>query len=257
MNKSISTVLLIILGGGLLKLLAFGLSENQMPRYTQVMIIGLGLLVLATLLYYSKIRQAFGQSGDETDSRYANAPIGIGTLRKVRRTHLSINDIPQYELTFDVQTPDGQQFAARAHLLAMSHELARFTEGSRIPVCYLPGRLNRVQLAPESRAAEAAEVAHAIGVRQGTADPEVMEIARSGRTSIGVVLSTEPTGEIRGGQTALALTVRIQRPEGTYFDATKTVYVTPAMLASVQVGRQVEVRYLPYDESRFCLTLAL
>lgn len=255
MNKLLSTVLFVAIGGLVIWLFAFHITDEQLPRTVRLAIGGTVLLTLVPFLYSSRVTQAMRQLGGKTDPRYADAPMGIGTLRHIQRTKLSINDIPQYQLTFDVQTPNGLQFTSRTHLLLMANELVRFTVGSRLPVCYLPDRLDHVEIAPASRAEEASAVAHAISVQQGTGDPEALEIARYGQRSTGVVLITAPTGEVRDGQTAMMITVRIKRPEGTYFDATKTIFVMPTMLAGLQVGSQVEVTYLPYDESRFILTM--
>lgn len=187
---------------------------------------------------------------------FDGAPIAIATLVDTSPTGMSINDVPQYQLTLDVETAEGQQFRATCTQPVPHQQLASMTPGVQLPVVHRPDQPGVVELAPPDRVDEAQVIHHQLRVIKGLTETDALQIAAEGTPTVGVVLAAVPTGEIRHGQTGLELTVAVTRPDGSQFTAHKATYLPPAHLSLAQPGSQVQVSYLPHDESRFTITVA-
>jgi|GEM_PF-4208460 len=219
-------------------------------------VLGFTALTMAPFLRMSKtFDEAMRQFSGKPDGDFAGAPVGIGTVREVSMTGLSINDVQQYEITFDVETVDGATFTGACKQLITPQELAMVGEGTMLPVTYRADRPGVVHLAGEDRVDEAQLVMQQIRVRKGLSDPDAMVIAYQGVPASGIVVAATPTGEIRHGHTGLDLSVIVTRPDGTQFTGHKRSYLLPRQLGAIQVGSQVGVHYLAEDESKLSLSL--
>lgn len=221
-----------------------------------LVVLGVTTLTMAPFLGMSKqFDEAMRQFSGKPDTDFAGAPVGIGTVRDVSMTGLSINDVQQYEISFDVETVDGAAFSATCKQLVTPQELTMLREGTMLPVTYRSDRPGVVHLADEDRTDEAQLVMQQIRVRKGLSDPDAMLIAHHGVPATGVVVSAVPTGEIRHGHSGMEVSVLVTRPDGTRFTGHKRSYLLPRQLGGIQVGSQVGVHYLAEDESRMSLTL--
>lgn len=186
-----------------------------------------------------------------------DGPLAVGTVRGIEPTGMLVNDVRRYVVDMDVHTPEGTEFSGQMKTLIPEHELDVFKTGVMLPVMYNPARPDKISLAPESRMAEAQEVFDAVRIRMGLVDTGSRELSDRGVTTRGVIVETVPTGDIRHGHTEMELKVRFPLADGTMVERTRTTYVSPVNLDQLSVGSQVEIVYLPYDDSRFMIQLAL
>lgn len=207
-------------------------------------VIGLGGVIVAVIRVTSALRSAAGDSNP-------HAPIAVATLLDLQPTGTLINDVRQYRLHLHVHTPDGTEFDGEAKQLIPAHLLSQMQPGVMIPVTYDPAKPGKVGFPSGSRTAETQEALTQIRTRLGLADPRSSEIAASGVTTRGVVVGREPTGRIRHGHSELLLTVRFERRDGVMVERTKIAWLPPAWLSKFDVGAQVEITYLPHDDSQF------
>lgn len=178
---------------------------------------------------------------------FRDAPLGVGSLVSARATGTSINDQPEVELTFDVETPDGRIIRGTARTIINQAELAQLSPGTTIPVRYRDD--GRFAVAPDAPAEELEKSLYASRLARGVLTARQVDVATRGTETSAVIMSMQPTGEISEGQAILHLELRVTRPDGTAFDAVRDTPAPVAALADLQPGSVVQVRYLPDDES--------
>ncbi|WP_030158751.1 hypothetical protein [Glycomyces sp. NRRL B-16210] len=189
---------------------------------------------------------------------FEGAPIAMGTVVSASRTGLSINDQPQLEILFDVDTQDGQSFRGVARSIIDLTELAAVVPGAILPVRYRPGSTDgQVVIAADAPQAEMQAALDRVRVAKGLVTPRQLQIAEQGTEAKAVVLAMSPTGEIRGDRAVMNLTFRVTRPDQTTFDLDQQKPVDASAVAQIQPGMVVRVRYLPHDESEIVVLTAL
>ncbi|THV21712.1 hypothetical protein [Glycomyces paridis] len=189
---------------------------------------------------------------------FEGAPIGMGTVVSASRTGLSINDQPQLEILFDVDTVDGQSFRGVAKTIVDITELAAVVPGAILPVRYVPGSTDgRVAIAADAPQAEMQAALDRVRVAKGLVTPRQLQIAEQGVEAKAVVLAMSPTGEIRGDRAVMDLDFRVTRADQTTFDLHQQKPVDASAIAQIQPGMVVRVRYLPHDESEIVVLTAL
>ncbi|KOX31024.1 hypothetical protein ADK67_09035 [Saccharothrix sp. NRRL B-16348] len=179
--------------------------------------------------------------------QFRGAPIGMGTVVGVARTGLSVNDQPQLDIRLQVDTADGRTFPATARQVVDLTDLSVVQPGAILPVRYLPD--GRAVLATDAPPHELQAALDRVQVAKGFLTPHQLRIAEQGVDASAVVLDMVPTGHTPDGRTALRLTLRVTRPDGTAFDVTQDKKLPPPSIPQVQRGMVVRVKYLPGDES--------
>lgn len=179
--------------------------------------------------------------------QFRGAPIGMGTVVGVARTGLSVNDQPQLDIRLRVDTADGRTFPATARQVVDLTDLSVVQPGAILPVRYLPD--GRAVLATDAPPHELQAALDRVQVAKGFLTPHQLRIAEQGVDASAVVLDMVPTGHTPDGRTALRLTLRVTRPDGTTFDVTQDKKLPPPSIPQVQRGMVVRVKYLPGDES--------
>lgn len=181
---------------------------------------------------------------------FEGAPLAIGTVVTVSRTGLTVNDQPQLEILFDVDTPDGQAFRAVARNLVDLTELSAVVPGAVLPVRYRPGSTDgRVTIAVDAAHAEMQAALDRVRLTKGLVTPRQLQISEQGVDGRAVVLTLTPTGEIQGDRAVMDIDLRVTRPDGSVFDLSQRKPMDASAVPQVQPGMVVRVKYLPYDES--------
>ncbi|MFC8046719.1 hypothetical protein [Nocardia sp. NPDC057353] len=186
---------------------------------------------------------------------FRGAQIGLGTVRAVRHTGVSLNDQPQLRIELSVEGADGKVFGSAAKLVVPLHQMSTLRPGVVLPVRYLPHRTDKVEidLSGDQRAAQ-----HAMNeamLRKGFTTRGKLDIAERGIAAQGVVQTLSVPGEIRDGHTKVVLGLVVTRPDGSTFAARTEKYVPPTAVGHVQVGRILRVHYLPQDESEVVIAV--
>ncbi|MGW0519654.1 hypothetical protein [Crossiella sp. NPDC003009] len=213
------------------------------------------IFVAPMLFRIAKLLENSGFGG-KVPAAFHGAPIGMGTVVSVSRTGLSVNDQPQLLITMDVDTLQGNTFRAEAKQLVDLTDIAAVQPGRLLPVRYLPGT-GQVALATDAPPQELQHALDQIRLAKGLITPRQLLISQQGVESRAVVLTMAPTGELRGDRAVVALRLRVTRPDGSTFDLDQEKALEPSLVAQVQPGAVVRVRYLAQDESEVVILAAL
>ncbi|MFC6146154.1 hypothetical protein [Corynebacterium nasicanis] len=184
-----------------------------------------------------------------------NARLGVGSIEKLEQTGLSVNEMPQYRITLRVLGVGEREFTGVLKTLIAEHEVPALTKGTLLPVAYEPERPDKLLPVPADRMGEVQEMFDRQRVLMGLADPRGPEIHARGIKTTGVIMAVTSTGEIRHGHTGLETTVRFPGLGGALVDRSKVSFLLPSVLPQLAVGSQLEVFYLPEDDTQFSFSL--
>jgi hypothetical protein len=215
-----------------------------------LLVVAIILLIVASLVFsvssFSGIRSAI--SGQNSRA-FRDAAIGIGTIEGVSQTGTYINEQPQVRIDLSVETADGETFQSHAKLVVPLTDLAAVRPGVVLPVRYLPDRRDRVELDLSDDMAASQEVYNQSMIRKGLTTPEMIAVIRRGVQAQGVVRNMTVPGDMRHGWPRVVLDVAVTRPDGSMFTTETTKYMSPSEIGNTQVGKVLDVRYMPDNES--------
>ncbi|MEU1547523.1 hypothetical protein [Nocardia sp. NPDC005745] len=180
---------------------------------------------------------------------------GLGTVRSVRQTGVTVNDQPQVHVEFSVEGADGKTFHSSAKMIVPFTELALLRAGVVLPVRYLPGRTDKVEVDLSGDASAAQRAMNESLIRKGITTRHKLDIAERGIATQAVVQSLSVTGAIRDGHSEVELGLVVTRPDESSFTTRVTKFLAPASVAQVQVGRILRAHYLPENESEVVIAL--
>ncbi|GAA2171707.1 MULTISPECIES: hypothetical protein [Glycomyces] len=260
MFKTIGVIGIIIGGALTVMYFVYGLtSDNPMPWVSGWM--AGPIILLTTLPMFSIGRLADGAMRElrgHTARGFEGAPIAMGTIVSAQRTGLSINDQPQLEILFDVDTMDGQSFRGVAKAIIDLTELASVVPGAILPVRYRPGSTDgKIAIAADAPQHELQAVLDRVRVAKGLVSPRQLQIAEQGVEAKAVVLAMAPTGDLQGDRAVMDIKFRVTRADTTTFDLDQRKPIDAGALAQLQPGMVVRVRYLPHDESELVVLTTL
>jgi len=257
-RKTIRAILLLGMAGGLGWYVWLGLTtpsgetfsgpwEDNIPIVIVVMTVGWPLLSVVGLFGSLRLR------GNSAAMR--SAELGIGTITGVRRTGLTVNDQPQLAISLTVRTKFGQTFDSVAKQLVDLTELSILVPGAVLPVRYRPDHPEEVEIDHSGDQTAIQEVHNQVLIRAGLSTPRSIDIAARGTRAEAVVSAVRPTGQIVHGNPQLALTLLVNRPDGTNYETTVEKVIAANLIGHLQVGRVVTAFYLPGDEREVALQL--
>ncbi|MFE2753268.1 hypothetical protein ACFXGA_14855 [Actinosynnema sp. NPDC059335] len=229
---------------------AGGLAGDDAFAWLNGLLVGPAILLFVVPTLFSAGRLPGGGLTALTGGvpkEFRGAPIGMGTVVGVARTGLSVNDQPQLDIRLEVDTADGRTFPATARQVVDLTDLALVRPGAILPVRHLPD--GRAVLATDAPPHELQAALDRVHVAKGYLTPHQLRITEEGVDTRAVVLDMTPTGQLPDGRTALRLTLRVSRPDGTTFDVTQDKKLPPVSIPQVQPGMVVRAMYLPDDES--------
>ncbi|MBH0778647.1 hypothetical protein [Nocardia bovistercoris] len=186
---------------------------------------------------------------------FRGGQLGLGTVKSFRHTGVTLNDQPQVRIEFRVEAADGKVFDSTARMVVPLTELALLRPGVVLPVRYLPGRYDKVEVDQSGNGAEAQRVMNESMIRKGFTTAAKLDIAERGIRAQAVVQALTVPGEIRDGHSKIDLALVVTRPDGTTFGTRVQKFLPPTAVGHVQVGRIVQVHYLPENEMEVVLSL--
>lgn len=181
--------------------------------------------------------------------------VGIATVTSVHRTGVTVNDQPQVRLELSVQGADCDTFDSRAKIIVPLTELALLRPGVVLPVRYLPGRTDRVEIDRSGDRAAAQNAWNENMIRRGLTSRDTLDIAARGVAAQAVVQSLSVPGEVRDGYVKVVLGLAVTRPDGGTFTTRTEKFVPTGNVELIQIGRVVQVHYLPGAEENVALAL--
>ncbi|UGT59159.1 hypothetical protein [Nocardia asteroides] len=243
--------------------LLHGLTYDGPDEYGQDILAWVGPQMALPIIALTVTPIVFAFTGDgilsaltgNNSAEYRNAGVGLGTVRAVRHTGVTLNHQPQLRIDLSVEGADGKVFPSVAKLVVPQHQMAMLRPGVVLPVRYLPHRTDKVEidLSGDQRAAQ-----HAMNeamLRKGFTTRGKLDIAERGIATQAVVQTLSVPGEIRDGHTRVVLGLVVTRPDGSTFTARTEKYVPPTAVGHVQVGRILRTHYLPQDESEVVIAI--
>ncbi|WP_054815332.1 hypothetical protein [Nocardia arizonensis] len=186
---------------------------------------------------------------------FRGGAMGLGTVRSFRHTGVTLNDQPQVHIEFSVEGADGKVFRSSARMIVPLTELALLRPGVVLPVRYLPGRTDKVEVDLSGDGAEAQRAMNESMIRKGFTTAAKLDIAERGIRAQAVVQALTVPGEIRDGHSKIELALAVTRPDGSTFLTRVEKFLPPTAVGHVQVGRIVQVHYLPENETEVVLSL--
>ncbi|SDE21382.1 hypothetical protein [Glycomyces harbinensis] len=220
-------------------------------------IILIGVLPI-TLATGRMVDGAMSQMRGHAPKGFEGAPLAMGTIVSADRTGLSINDQPQLEILFDIDTMDGQSFRGVARTIVDITELSAVVPGAILPVRYRPGSTDgKVVIAADAPQAELQAALDRVRLAKGLVTPRQLQISEQGTETKAVVLSLSPTGDIKGDRAVMDIKFRVTRADQSTFDLEQQKPIDASALPQLQPGMVVRVRYLPYDESEVVVLTSL
>lgn len=193
---------------------------------------------------------AFAFTSLPSNTAFRGGALGIGTLVEMRRTGLTVNDQPQMDIVFDVDTADGQHFRGTARQIIDLSELAMLTPGTALPVRYLAEKADgKLRIAADADQGEVQALLQQVMLAKGKITPQQIRISNEGVDAQAVVMEMRPTGDVRQGDAVIDLLLRVTRPDGTSYDARVQKALSPVALPGVQPGMVLPAKYLPENEA--------
>jgi hypothetical protein len=245
-------IVLVVVGLGLAPFIYMQTGKLSLAVYGLIPV-GIGIVYTVIAWVLARLEDMFNLDGGSRLS--PSARLGTGTVLSVARTGMTVNDVPRYRISLRVRDADMSEFTGELKMLVPHHELDAVRPGALLPVIYEPSDPTRLYLVPEDRIAEAQQVLQRQQVQLGLADPRAAEVYDRGVPVTGVVMSMTPTGEIRHGQTGLETVLRFTNPHGVMVERSKRMFLPSSSLELVGVGRQVNLRVLPEDDTQLALEL--
>ncbi|MFD6155260.1 hypothetical protein ACFWF7_13525 [Nocardia sp. NPDC060256] len=190
-------------------------------------------------------------------AEFRDAPVGLGTIKSFGQTGLAVNDQPQVRIEFSVEGVDGKNFTATAKMIVPLTELALLQPGVVLPVRYLPGRTDKVEVDRSGDTTIAQRAMNESMIRKGITTRHKLDIAERGIATQAVVQSLSVPGEIRDGHSKIELGLAVTRPDGSTFSTRVEKFLAPSRVGQVQVGRILRVHYLPANEQEVVIALAV
>ncbi|MFD6389955.1 hypothetical protein [Nocardia sp. NPDC060259] len=212
----------------------------------------IALTVVPMVFAFTGILEAFT---GRNSSEFRDAEVGIGTITSFRQTGVSVNDQPQVRIEFRVEGADGKTFDSHAKMIVPLTELALLQPGVVLPVRYLPGRTDKVEVDRSGDSGAAQRAMNESLIRKGITTRGKLDIAERGLAAQAVVRSLDVPGRIRGGYTEIVLGLVVTRPDGSTFETRAEKYLPPSAVGLVQVGRILQVHYLPGNEQEVVIAL--
>ncbi|MCL2091615.1 MAG: DUF3592 domain-containing protein [Micrococcales bacterium] len=230
-----------------------GSDEPFVGPGTVVLGSSIAMLVVAVILItVSSLGKAFRRHG----ANVKTGPLVIGTVVETEQTGLRINDQPQLEVTLQFTTVDGRQVTASDHKVIPLHQLALVQPGASLPLRYDPQNPEKIMIETSADQAALQQAYDAQRLASGEVTQESLYIARNGVRAQGVVLSTQPTGNIVGGCGEMLLHVRVAGSQhGDSYDTTVTKAIPQNVLHRVQPGSVIEVYYIPGNEQNITIAV--
>ncbi|MFG3343134.1 hypothetical protein [Glycomyces sp. NPDC048151] len=259
MFKALSVIGLIVGGALTVMYVVTGLGGDTPDAWANGWLAGpIVLLCVLPILSISRVADgAIRQMRGLAPKGFEGAPLAMGTIVSAERTGLSINDQPQLEILFDVDTMDGQSFRGVAKAIIDITELAHVVPGAVLPVRYRPGSTDgKIVIAADAPQHEMQAVIDRVRVAKGLVTPRQLQISEQGVEAKAVVLAMAPTGEIQGDRAVMDLTFRVTRADQSTFDLAQRKPIDASAIPQLQPGMVVQVRYLPHDESELVVLTA-
>lgn len=186
--------------------------------------------------------------------RTGTTQVGVGRVVETRRTGLTINDVPQYDLFVRVTGNEGDEFISQMRMLLDPIEQGSIEPGMVLPVRYSPTDHDTVEIA-DMTDTTVRDAMLDWRIKRGLIAPHLVRARRTGIQAPASVLAIRPTGARREGQSELELRLLIT-PEGQQnWEADTTVFLYPEALPRVQVGSPVWASYLPADPQTVAMTI--
>ncbi|APU15707.1 MULTISPECIES: hypothetical protein [Actinoalloteichus] len=259
MSRILRVIALLFLAGSVGYYLWYGLTDQAGSEYGlswvgPQMIAPIIAVSLVPMVFAFTAASVLSAMSGKNSAAFRDGAIGVGTVTSVTPTGMQLNDQPEVRIELTVESADGRMFASEARMVVAVTELGLVRPGVLLPVRYLPGRTDRVEIDRSGDAASAQEVMNQVMIRKGLTTPARLDIVRRGVSARAVVQSIVAHGEVRDGNPRMIIGVTVTRPDGTTFSTEADRFLMPGVVAQLKIGKVLGVHYLPHDEKEIVLS---
>ena len=213
MKKIVRTAALVFLVGSAGYYLWYGLGDRGRSNYGIDALSWVGPQMIWPIVAVSVVVVCFALTGDSVlaaftgrnSAAFRQGAVGIGTVRSVRQTGMTLNDQPEVRIDLGVEGADGETFESHARMIVPLTELALLRPGVVLPVRYLPDRTDKVEIDRSGDMSTAQDALNRSMIREGITTPGKLDIAARGIPAPAVVQSLSVPGEIRNGNSKVEL----------------------------------------------------
>ena len=176
----------------------------------------------------------------------AKGPVVIGKILEIKLSKLIAPQTFErlFILTVQFETVDGQQVVASGDLVIYPEDQVLFQPGSSVALRYDPENTKQINISDNK---DLERVLDEYRVERRGGSDEILTV-KYGVKATGVILSSQPTGNIVNGCEEMALQLKVSRPDGETYEVTINKTVSQDDLPSAQPGSEVKVYYSQWDE---------
>jgi hypothetical protein len=215
-------------------------SDEYMPYWVGTFLASLGLPVLTGAVACIPVRD------DRRVREVAmNGLLAVGRMLSVKKEWPSVKPIVYFI------TQDGRRLIGEIRQYVSSAFANTLDIGSIVALRYDPGMPQVIALDLRPDLLDQAEVRRLKDqflVVSGQAAPREANIAVNGAKTRGLVLASQPTGNVVHGAAEMAFQVRVSRTDGSVFDTTAIQAVPHDRMSLTVPGSIVHVWHLPSSE---------
>lgn len=185
----------------------------------------------------------------------AKGPLVIGTVLEIKLSKLINPDSFErlFILTVQFETVDGQQVTASGDLVIYPEDQILFQPGTSVALRYNPKNPKGNVCISDAIDLDRIFDAYREKFGEGYSQTEIYIITQGQKTT-GVILSSQPTGNIVNGCEEMALQVEVSRSDGGTYEASVNKTVSQDDLPFVQTGSTVTVFYILGSEKDIAIS---
>lgn len=194
-------------------------------------------------------------TGSSGGRKSARTHLAVGEVVEARRTGMTINDVPQYDVIMDVSPADAPRFVSSMRGLYDAATISQLTPGTILPVRYDPANTDRVDYADLGDPAVSAAMLD-WRIKKGLIRPDLVGARTRGYPHQASVLEMRPTGARREGNVEIGVRLLVTPQDGqAQREVETTTYVHPEALGRVQVGSPVFAMWEPGRPDKVAMTI--
>lgn len=186
---------------------------------------------------------------------WPDAHVGVATVTSSHFTLPNPEGPVTVTVKVDVENQGGEVFASELVRKVPVPALSLIEPGLQFPAMYRPDRREKVKIARGSHQDRAQEFFEQLRLRDELVDAAALDADRRGRIAYARLLSVRDTGERRRGLPVRALDLRIRRTEGSEYNHTVVMVLTPNQIRMLTPGRILRVKYVPENPTHVAVAV--
>ncbi|MBO1004096.1 hypothetical protein [Pseudogracilibacillus auburnensis] len=217
--------------------------------------------IIPMRLFFKKVESSFGEAFGEPlgESLQKNGVKTVGFIRTFDQTGVEINNQPQLKFTIDLLNEQDELVSASFKSVVLLTELADLEVGAPIAIIYDPQNRNKIDFDPYPNKDEMQRKIDLYESKQpgSISYEERNELRKQGKSDLAIVKNLQLTGRTLDEKPEITIDVEITTPSQTKIAASRTLYLQKEQLNNIQIGKVINIIYIPGKEENFYIQTAL